>query len=62
MKQELDSLNLGQAELPVARSISFIIRAVGDGGTVCESDKPSTLAALELGLRKWFNEQEIEDD
>ena len=42
----------------------FVARALDDGGLAFEDDKPDTLAeavaALEKGLRKWFEEQGID--
>jgi len=42
----------------------FVVRAVDYGGVVFEDDRPNTLAeamaALEIGLRKWYKEQGIE--
>jgi hypothetical protein len=35
---------------------------LGSGGVVFEDDKPETLAALEKGLARWFDEQGIELD
>jgi hypothetical protein len=41
----------------------FVARALDYGGLIFEDDKPDTLAkamaALEKGLRKWFDEQGV---
>lgn len=56
----------GYVEIGEQEMFGFIVRAIGDGGTACEDDKPSTLAeamaALEKTLAKWFEEQGIDDD
>jgi hypothetical protein len=52
-------VEIGEQEM-----FGFIVRAIGDGGTAYEDDKPSNLAeampALENSLGKWFEEQRIE--
>lgn len=56
----------GYVEIGEQEMFGFVVRAIGDGGTAYEDDKPSTLAeamaALEKGLAKWFKEQGIEDE
>ena len=50
------TIQIGQDEM-----IGFVVRAIGDGGTAVEDDRPETLAeamaALEAGLARWFEEQ-----
>jgi hypothetical protein len=54
----------GYVEIGEQELFGFIVRAIGDGGTAYEDDKPNTLAealaALEKGLKKWFQEQRID--
>jgi hypothetical protein len=54
----------GYIEIGDQEGFGFIVRALDYGGVVFEDDKPDTLAeamaALEKGLRKWFEEQAIE--
>jgi hypothetical protein len=44
----------------------FIVRAIDYDGQVFEDDKPDTLAeamaALEVGLSRWFNDQDIDSE
>jgi hypothetical protein len=51
----------GYIEIGDQEMFGFIARAIGYGGVDFEDDKPDTLAealaALEKGLRKWFEEQ-----
>jgi hypothetical protein len=53
----------GQIEIGDQEGSGFVVRALDYGGLVFEDDKPRTLAealaALEIGLRKWFKEQGI---
>ena len=54
----------GHIEIGDQEGFGFVVRAVDYGGVVFEDDRPNTLAeamaALEKGLRKWFDEQGIE--
>lgn len=54
----------GHIEIGDQEGFGFIVRALDYGGQVFEDNKPDTLAeamaALEMGLRKWFKEQGIE--
>jgi hypothetical protein len=54
----------GYVEIGEQEMFGFVVRAIGDGGTAYEDDKPSNLAeamaALEKGLAKWFEEQGME--
>jgi hypothetical protein len=54
----------GHVEVGDQEMFGFVVRALDDGGTVFEDDKPDTLAealaALEKGLTKWFKEQGID--
>jgi len=54
----------GHIEIGDQEGFGFIARALDYGGQACEDDRPETLAeamaALEVGLRKWFEEQGIE--
>jgi hypothetical protein len=54
----------GYVEIGEQEMFGFVVRAIGDGGTAYEDDKPGTLAealaALEEGLKKWFDEQGID--
>lgn len=54
----------GHIEIGDQEGFGLIARAIDYGGQVFEDDKPATLAeamaALEKGLRKWFEEQGIE--
>src|SRR6266567_9340945 len=54
----------GHFEIGDQEGLGFVVRALDYGGLVFEDDKPSTLAeamaALEIGLTKWFREQRIE--
>jgi len=54
----------GHIEIGDQEGFGFVVRALDYGGLVFEDDKPDTLAeamaALENGLRKWFEEQGIE--
>ena len=54
----------GHIEIGDQEMFGFIARALDYGNLVFEDDKPDTLAeamaALEKGLRKWFEEQGIE--
>lgn len=54
----------GHIEIGDQEGFGFTVRALDYGGLVFEDDKPETLAealaALEKGLRKWFEEQGIE--
>jgi hypothetical protein len=53
----------GHIEIGDQEMFGFIVRALDYGGLAFEDDKPDTLAeamaALEKGLRKWFDEQGI---
>jgi hypothetical protein len=54
----------GHIEIGDQEMFGFVVRALGYGGLAFEDDKPDTLAeamaALEKGLRMWFDEQGIE--
>jgi hypothetical protein len=54
----------GHIEIGDQEMFGFVARALDYGGLVFEDAKPDTLAeamaALEKGLRKWFDEQEID--
>jgi hypothetical protein len=54
----------GHIEIGDQEGFGFVIRALDYGGLVFEDNKPVTLAealaALEKGLRNWFEEQGIE--
>jgi hypothetical protein len=51
----------GHIEIGDQEMFGFVARAIGYGGVDLEDDRPDTLAealaALEKGLRKWFEEQ-----
>ena len=53
----------GHVEIGDQEMFGFVARALDYGGLTFEDDKPDTLAealaALEKGLRKWFDEQGI---
>ena len=54
----------GHIEIGDEEGFGFVARALDYGGMVFEDDRPSTLAeamaALEMGLAKWFDEEGIE--
>jgi hypothetical protein len=54
----------GHIEIGDREMFGFVARALDYGGMVFEDDRPDTLAeamaALEKGLRKWFDEQGID--
>jgi hypothetical protein len=54
----------GHIEIGDQEMFGFVARALDHGGLIFEDDRPDTLAeamaALEKGLRKWFEEQGIE--
>ena len=54
----------GHIEIGDEEGFGFVVRALDYGGLVFEDDRPNTLAealaALEIGLTKWFKEQGIE--
>ena len=54
----------GHIEIGDQEMFGFVARALDYGGLVFEDDKPDTLAeamaALEKGLRKWFEEQGVD--
>jgi hypothetical protein len=56
----------GHIEIGAQEMFGFVARALDYGGWAFEDDKPDTLAeamaALEMGLRQWFEEQGIELD
>ncbi len=56
----------GHIEIGDQEMFGFVARALDYGGLAFEDDKPDTLAeamaALEKGLRKWFEEQGIDLD
>jgi hypothetical protein len=51
----------GHIEIGDQEGFGFVVMALDYGGIVYEDDRPRTLAeamaALEKGLRKWFDEQ-----
>jgi hypothetical protein len=53
----------GHIEIGDQEGFGFVVRALDYGGQAFEDNKPRTfteaLAALEIGLRKWFKEQGI---
>ena len=55
----------GYIEIGDQESFGFVVRAIGYGGVDFEDDTPETLAeamaALELGLVRWFKEQGSEE-
>jgi hypothetical protein len=50
----------------VQEVFGFVARALHEGGTQVEDDRPGTLAqalaALEVGLVRWFEEQGVDLD
>ena len=54
----------GWIEIGVQELFGFVARALHEGGTQVEDDRPGTLAeamaALEAGLARWFEEQGVE--
>jgi hypothetical protein len=54
----------GHIEIGDQEMFGFVARALDYGGLACKDDRPDTLAealaALEKGLRKWFDEQGID--
>jgi hypothetical protein len=54
----------GWIEIGVQELSGFVARALHEGGTQVEDDRPDTLsealAALEVGLTRWFEEQGVE--
>ena len=54
----------GHIEIGDQEGFGFVAMALDYGGVVFEDDRPRTLAeamaALEKGLRKWFDEQGID--
>jgi hypothetical protein len=56
----------GWIEIGVQELFGFVARALHEGGTQVEDDRPDTLtealAALEVGLTRWFEEQGVELD
>jgi hypothetical protein len=59
-------LGYGHVEIGDQEMFGFVARALDYGGLAFEDDRPDTLAeamaALEKGLRKWFDEQRIDLD
>ena len=55
----------GHIEIGDQEGHGFVVRAVDYGGIVFEDDKPRTLAeamaALEIGLARWFKDEGIEE-
>ena len=53
----------GYVEIGDQESFGFVVRAIGYGGLDFEDDRPDTLAeamaALEKGLARWFEEQDV---
>jgi hypothetical protein len=56
----------GHIEVGDQEGCGFVARALDHGGLAFEDDLPKTLAealaALEKGLREWFEEQGVEVD
>jgi hypothetical protein len=56
----------GYIEIGDQEGFGFVVRAIGYGGLDFEDDRPDTLAealaALELGLTRWFEEEGVELD
>jgi hypothetical protein len=56
----------GHIEIGDQEMFGFVVRALDYGGLAFEDDKPDTLAeamaALEQGIRRWYEEQGIELD
>ena len=56
----------GWIEIGVQELFGFVARALHEGGTQVEDDRPGTLAealaALEAGLARWFEEQGVDLD
>jgi hypothetical protein len=56
----------GWIEIGVQELFGFVARALHEGGTQVEDDRPGTLAqalaALEVGLVRWFEEQGVDLD
>ena len=56
----------GWIEIGVQELFGFVARALHEGGTQVEDDRPDTLAealaALEVGLTRWFEEEGVELD
>jgi hypothetical protein len=56
----------GYVEIGEQEGFGFVVRAIGYGGLDFEDDRPDTLAealaALEVGLARWFKEQGVELD
>ena len=56
----------GYIEIGDQEGLGFIVRALGHGGLAFEDDRPDTLtealAALEVGLTRWFEEEDVEPD
>ena len=54
----------GSVEIGDQEGFSFVVRAIGYGGLDFEDDRPDTLAeamaALEVGLARWFEEPGVE--
>ena len=55
----------GHIEIGDQEGFGFVVRALDYGGLVFEDDKPRTLAeamaALEMGLGRWFKDKRIEE-
>jgi hypothetical protein len=55
----------GHIEIGDQEGHGFVVRALDNGGPVFEDDKPRTLAevmaALEMGLARWFKDEGIEE-
>jgi hypothetical protein len=56
----------GYIEIGDQEGFGFVVRAIGYGGMDFEDDRPGTLAealaALEVGLVGWFEEQGVDLD
>ncbi len=52
----------GYVEIGDQESFGFVVRAIGYGGLDFEADTPDTLAVLEAGLARWFQDQGVELD
>ena len=56
----------GWIEIGVQELFGFVARALHEGGTQVEDDRPDTLAealaALEVGLTRWFEKEGVDLD
>ena len=52
----------GDIEIGDQESFGFVVRAIGYGGMDFEDDRPETLAVLEAGLARWFEELGVDSE